>query len=104
MTLHQAVQPTTSTIANKDWIKILFDTVSAVSVLHKDIKGNNIVEQKNSSNVYSAVLTDFGKARRVKKPKKYNLNKVDQVKYTAKYEYIVQELIQKRQFFFRSDF
>lgn len=54
--------------------------------------------------MYSAGLTDFGKARRVSKPKKYNLNKVDQVKYTAKYEYIVQELIQKRRFFFRSDF
>ena len=81
-------------------MKILSDTVDAVSEVHKsgylhnDTKGNNVIVEKAGNNVYTAFVINFGKARKISDPKIYCLSKLDISFYKEKFKHIALELLQ----------
>ena len=71
-----------------------------VSILHNDIKMNNILIAKSldlsSSDLcdYQVVLIDFGKATKLSEGKRYHLSGVEQAEYVRKFPHIAPEVIE----------
>ena len=71
-----------------------------VSILHNDIKMNNILIAKSlnlsSSDLcdYQVVLIDFGKATKLSEGKRYHLSGVEQAEYMRKFPHIAPEVIE----------
>ena len=109
LNLHQAAEKLGSTIARKDWVNMLLDTVGAVSIVHKtgyfhnDIKGNNVMVENIYSKTYTAVLIDFGKARKISDPKIYHLSEVDKALYKEKFKHIAPEILEGHPQSFQND-
>ena len=80
-----------------DYIHIFVEILDAVEYvhgkgyLHNDIKGDNVLLTKDSN--FHPVLIDFGKSRKLKYAKMYNLSKEEQKHYEAKYWHIAPELV-----------
>lgn len=93
---------------SKLWLRVCSEIVEAlsylhdeVSVLHNDIKLNNIIisEGEQISMALSApsqphiVLIDFGKATEISSGRRYNLSEVEKVEYLVRYPHIAPEVV-----------
>ena len=82
------------------WLDILkniikaFDHVHDVSVLHNDLKSDNILLEKRQEK-WNPVIIDFGKARFISKPKQLmSLSSSAQERYRKLYPHIATEIVQ----------
>ena len=74
-----------------------------VSILHNDIKTNNIISEKRVQTQHNSisdevpvqiVLTDFGKATTIQEGKRYHLSWTEQAEHTRRYPHLAPELIE----------
>lgn len=81
----------------KQWQTILHGLLSAVhylhglQILHNDIKGDNVVIEKQDCGV-RAVLVDLGKSCYVHKAKKYSLSNAEKKRYIANHPQIAPDI------------
>ena len=85
--------------SRENWKKILYGVISAIcylhnkSILHNDIKGNNVVIDKRGAEV-SSILIDLGKGCYIKDAKSYHLSSdARRRKHVKQYPHIAPDLI-----------
>ena len=103
LTLHCELHHKKLGLNSIEWLLLCGQLLEAVvylhcsaSLLHNDIKGDNIVIghcQSNSTTSYQILLVDFGKACMADRGKKLILNAVEQEEHIAKFPHIAPEVL-----------
>ena len=81
------------------WNSILLELAEGIqylhnlSLVHRDLKTDNIVFYKIASNKIQPVIIDFGKCQYIDDGMFYNLTQHEQVKYSKRYTHIAPDLI-----------
>lgn len=106
-TLHQYIHNQYQCPSNKplkDWVLILLgicnglEAIHQKGFLHNDLKCDNIVlsdcvPASNVAHLPWPIIIDFGKAKPVQFPKKYNLTKKEKEDYLQKFSHLAPELV-----------
>ena len=97
-TIHSILQGSIITMSVDQWKKIIHGVILAIeylhnkSILHNDIKGNNVVIEKVGSEAHS-ILIDLGKGCFLPHGKAYNLNDAKRREHKKKYPHIAPDLV-----------
>ena len=97
-TIHSALQDGAIKLSTDEWKKIIHGVILAVNYLHKksiihnDIKENNVIIQKVGSETHS-ILIDLGKGCFLPHGKVYSMNDAKKQEYKKKYPHIAPDLV-----------
>ena len=61
--------------------------------LHNDLKASNVVLERRDTNIFNAVIMDFGKSTTIDGTKKKNLSKADQRVYRQRNPHNAPEIV-----------
>ena len=84
-----------SVLSRVQWVGVCREVVEGVmflhdiSLLHNDIKANNVILQYPSNKVK---IIDFGKATLTRQPRTYHLSEKERLSYDSKFRYLAHEL------------
>ena len=82
----------------KEWINVLIDVASGISymhgqsILHNDIKCDNVLLVKGSTGAVTPKIIDFGKATHMSYPVQYKLSPEEQARYNEFHRHLAHEL------------
>ena len=97
-TIHSILHGNTLTLLADEWKKVIHGVIYAIdylhskSIIHNDIKNNNVVIQKVSSETQS-ILIDLGKGCFLPHGKTYHMSDVKRREYKRKYPHIATDLV-----------
>ena len=98
LTIYSSLHSSTLILSTDEWKKIIHGVILAIdylhhkSILHNDIKDNNVVIQRTDSET-QAILIDLGKGCFVSHGKAYHMNDVMGREYKKKYPHIAPDLV-----------
>ena len=86
------------TLSEKNWFSICYKVTDAIrymhsrSILHNDIKGDNVIISTCKQSVFIPKVCDFGKATHLQNPKVYSLTEKEMITYNTRHRHLAHEL------------